>query len=143
MAAFVGYVLLEVLLNNSAETLLKDWVLSHAWVKSYRNKNKLSREICLEGESKEIAYVRFHAEWLGLLAALWLRKEYNPNHKLLKDLDEIYEEYGGMKKWFDTMMDHGNQIMPRSHRRKINELVGGKTMKWNISNIFRKREGRK
>jgi hypothetical protein len=78
IAVFTGAVDAAFFLALAADQVLEDWPLCESWIESYRDENH-----GLMHRNGRVPFHRRHAEWLVLLSALWMHREF-PEYAPLK-----------------------------------------------------------
>lgn len=84
-AVFFGLIPLELVLPFVADSMIDNWLICKDWVRSYRAKN----EIYCAGDLS-LPYHRIHAEWVAIVAALWMNRKYSGAGG-----EEVLADYGG------------------------------------------------
>lgn len=115
-AVMAGCVPAKLLLPILADQVVEDWMICSSFVRSYRDREKVFH-------SSGVSYHRRHAEFLALLAALWMNRnfpEYGP-------LVQITKDYGGpdtMRMQFLRLAACDANIIGAVVRRDIRDLIG-------------------
>jgi hypothetical protein len=89
IAVFTGTVDLDVVVVNLARTIIDDWVLSSAWLESWRLKSNTTKIMPID---RIVYYERRHAECLFLIAFAFMRHSNWPLHgSLVSKVGEFVE----------------------------------------------------
>ncbi|MBI5296598.1 MAG: hypothetical protein HY869_14060 [Chloroflexi bacterium] len=114
-AAFSGLLPLQLLLALYGDSIVDDWLLCRSWIVSYRERESQIKN------KQEISFYRRHAEWLALVAAVWLNNQWHyPNST------RLIKEYGGLdktKSLISSLVMADNRLMPDETLYQLNTLL--------------------
>lgn len=92
VAAFTGTMGVSMTLAIVGDVIVDGWVLCHSWVGSYREREGVKSRI--ESEVVPLVYYhRRHAEWLSLIATLWMSRCWT-----YERCEDTINNYGGVEK---------------------------------------------
>lgn len=119
--AFSGALPLRIALAVVGDVVIDDWVLCRSWVKSYREDEKAISQMQTTRTSSA-SYHRRHAEWLALVASLWMARHWH-----YPSCDRVAEWYGGEQNLRETVQALSwadGALMPQTVCDEVKSLTG-------------------
>jgi hypothetical protein len=119
--AFAGCLPLPNLLALAADTIIDDWLLCRSWVRSYREDEGDTEPSGTTVMQTTRFLHRWQAEWLTLVAVLWLER-----HRPYPGSDHVAEWYGGKENLTAKLqaLSHAGGIpMPQTVRDEVRFLT--------------------
>ena len=124
LAAFTATVPLRFALANVGDVVIDDWLICVDWVRSYQDKENVYKSQGRDTLSR-IPYHRRHAEWIFLVAILWMKKEGWTYPDIYKKNPAILDDPQLERRLiYLTLAD--DEIIPLSARRDVEVLTGVK-----------------
>jgi hypothetical protein len=120
-AVFSGALPLRLTLAISAGGIVNDWLLCRSWVRSYREEANAVSKLRATG-TRTVNFNRRHAEWLALVATLWMRTSWH-----YPQADVVADRYGGIDNLADHLRDLSRAdkgLMPARVRDDVKALTG-------------------
>jgi hypothetical protein len=134
LAVFTGMIPLNEAMANVADVVVDDWMICAAWVNSYRQQENVKKNV----SDEDVHYHRRHAEWVYLVARLWLdaNKWHYPD---VYSLPDQFLDLKEVRRRLELLYKADESIMPPDVKAGINELLG--KSEWRFSarlNWFRR-----
>ena len=114
ISVFTGPIPANVFVALAADQVLEDWLLCRAWIKEYQSESPMAGGV---------AFHRRHAEWLALLAALWMHRTF-PEYPPLADVIRLEGDIETMELRFKLLSDLEHELMPPPVRSEVATLTG-------------------
>jgi hypothetical protein len=118
IAVFTGAVDPSFFLALAADQVLEDWPLCEPWIESYRNDNH-----GLVHRNGRVPFHRRHAEWLVLLSALWMNREF-PDYSPLKVVIADFGDISHIQDRFKYFSLADGELLNAPLREKFHQLTG-------------------
>jgi hypothetical protein len=118
-AVFTGMIPLNEAMANVADVVVDDWMICHAWVKSYHRQERVKKNV----GNEDVDYHRRHAEWIFLVARLWLDRNrwHYPDLYALKDR---LPDAATARRRLELINEADMSIIPPDVRREVDMLLG-------------------
>jgi len=117
---FSGALPLGIALAIVGDVVIDDWILCRSWVNSYREDEKAISQVQTT-HTPGVHYHRRHAEWLALIATLWMTRHWRyPNCDLIADW------YGGkqnLPQKIRALSRADGALMPQTVRHEVKSLT--------------------
>ena len=115
VAAFSGSLSLRLLLPLAADQILEDWTYCAPWVARYRTVQRTYQG--------SVPFHRRYAEWLVLVAAVWMQRHY-PNYTPLKEVHHLFGGHQAIeKRLVDQSAQEADTLDPHA-RHELRLLLG-------------------
>lgn len=125
LSVISGSVPAGLVLISVSDSIIDDWLICKDWIKSYRDVESVHRLDSTE-ELGFTSFHRRHAEWIVLLAVLWMKK--NWKYKNADLVIELYSDDGSglsiMKNRFLEICQQDKVLMNVITRQEIKALIG-------------------
>jgi hypothetical protein len=126
LAAFVGTVPLSLLLINIGDSLVLDWLIIKHVIDEYRQQGKVySTQVA----PRVIYAKRRHAEWLSLIAFLWIAKNWHYEEQSGQALNSIigegyYDSISEIEQQVRDITTADRSILSAETKREVKRLTG-------------------
>lgn len=119
IAAFTGLIPLRLLLPEIGDVIIDDFLLSLSWIRSYQ---ALQNTYSSVGQTLKVPMHRRHAEWLALIAGLWMSKHWK-SYEGVSKLQQVYKDVENMREWVVAISNADGNLMPKNVRDDLRDLV--------------------